>query len=851
MQDSLEQATRVSRSVAENVRKTLIGKTDQEKQEDKILADSDRIWAYLSSSRKRAEYEWWLNDQFYQGEQYVSYNFTTNRIERATNPSSNQLVINLINKTARHVVSFLNREHPQAKVLPGVEDEGAYIRAKKQEHLLDYWYNRLSLNKVSKQITLDAYKYKVGWAKVIWDRSALAPTSPYKMKSGAKSTKTYGELSVERVDTFEVWWDPMAHEVKDMRFICHALPRTLGELRANKNYMNRDKLTSDSKLAASYMKEAWIRSQTVGAAQFTPTGGSDYSTVIVRELFHQKTDPETGLTELWITVSTATGVLLRHEKWDGPNPWVMYPADVQGSLLEGGGPLRHMRSPQKALNQMNTIIQENARITGKIQMYMPRGSNINVIDDVVGSFVEYDPTPGGKPEQNQPAGLPAYMPNHIDRLEKYLDDLGGNHSASYGKSPGSKASGELVNKLQEGDSNNLTMMQDNLDDFWVNLCKTMLWTFKHNAKTDRLIRLNQQDAVGNYNFTKVAAEDVSLEDDVQVVTGSNMPYSLADKQEMFLNMWHEKAITDPKLLFKAMEMPDLDNQLGSQQLDIERALRENKMVLNGKIPPDPVKGEDHQVHMTTHAQFIRSQMFEDAPLEVKNNIMAHYDKHINLNYQLTMISNSMNVAPITRSEIFQVRAASLGEFTPQEATQFEAKFGVQSDRLQIQQRGGVTVTNPAMAEQQAQAEDLTMMEGAPVPISIADNHQVHIETHSQLTKDPRWATVPQAVQQVLTQHIKDHETAMRAQMTTPGLVPAPNYDNPNKPSVIKQSNVKPPPSPQPDITPVQTGGSPKKVSKLNLANAQPSPQPRPVGVRQIRVKGRGGAHRTPIKIKQG
>lgn len=800
-------------SVSKSFRKTFNLMSEEEKADEAVVQKADRLYDYFAKSRRKAEYEWWINDQFYQGEQNVAFNRTLGNVVRINSADSDRVIVNKIKQNARYVVMWLNRDHPQFKVMPGNMDDAAYDRAKKEEHYLDYLYDRLELNRKNKQTSLDAYKYKMGWQKIFWDQDAIAPTSPYLPTGSALSTtKSRGEVSIERIDPFELYWDPLMQDVEASRGFIHAIPRTLGDIRSNPDYKNTDFVTGDQKMANSYIKEAQIRFQTAGAIQAMPAGNDDMATAIIRECYWREWSDKDGKFIIRKVVTDTAGHLLQNIVWPLDfYPFEMYVSDVQGSPLDGGSPIRDLRSPQKALNQINTIIQTNANIMGKINWRIPRGSNVNVITDEVGQFLEFDPSPGGAPEQVTPSGLPAYIGDQRTAMSNFIDDLGGNHSASYGKSPGSKASGELVNQLQEGDSNNLMLMRDNLDDFEKRIAKKALLTFSKCAddNVDRLIRSKATDAFGKYHTISLKPSDVSTDDDINVITGSGMPYSLADKQNMFLDLFKEHVI-DAKTLIKAINLPDLDNAMNNSQADIERALKENNDLISGIVPSEPARQEDHGVHLEVHTQLVKSPEFLKASPKVKDNIDQHISAHIGLQYQLSQISNSLNVEPIKRSESYMVRTDSLDSFTPNEATQWASKFGIQSDRAEIIARGGLTVQDPATAEQQAQGEDLNMMNGKPCAVAPWDNHEVHIQTHSQLMDTAAWTTMPKLIQQLVQNHINDHIKALQTFNPMPGMLARQNYDLPLQPQVFKD---------QPQGNPVnQAAVDPENPTKRPLMN---------------------------------
>lgn len=796
--------------------------TPQEKADQEVVDRANHLFDYFQKARRKTEFEWWMADQFYMGEQYAVFNKSLGQVQRRQINTLDKVVVNKVKQNARFVVAWLNRDHPSFRVLPGVPSADAYVRAKKEEHYCDYLYDKLELNRKNKRTSLAGFKYKIGVQKILWDKDAISPTAPYGQNL---STTTRGEVMIDDVDPFEIYFDPLMQDTESSRGFIHAIPRVLGDVRNNPNYKNREKVTGDQKMASSYIREAELRLQTVGGNVALPDSDSDLATVIVREHFYRKFDQDKKKWVIQKTVTTANGVLLEDREWPlGFYPFEIFFADVQGNPLDGGSVVRDLRSPQKALNQLNSNIQENANVTAKISYRVPRGSNVNVITNEVGQFLEFDPTPGGIPEQMQPANMPAYVNTAADRMEKYIDDLGGNHNASYGRSPGSKASGELVNKLQEGDSNNLALMRDNLDDFQRRVSKKALLTFKSQSPVERMVRTKSTDPSGRYRVISLKPSDVSVDDDIVVTTGTKMPYSMADRQEFLLNMKKEGILTNDQFV-KAVNIPDLDVILNTPELDTERALDENDQLLEGKILPTPPYGEDHDTHIQVHTELVKSPEYLKAKRKVQSNIQAHLTAHIQLSYQLRQIANSLNVEPIKRSENVMVRQ-DLAQFTPSERTQFLSKVGVQSDVAQIQARGGLDVSDPESAEVQAQWEDTQMLDGKPVMISVGDNHKVHIETHMQIMESAAWKSLPVNVQQLFEAHIKQHQSAWQAVMSMPGLVPDANSAQLLMPQVSEPAGSPEPPEsvpPNPRASEVIQPKQQTNQAALNPEDATPRP----------------------------
>ena len=134
------------------------------------------------------------------------------------------------------------------------------MRAKKEKHQCDFWYDKLQLNRKGK-ISRDPAKKGVGWAKILWDENHLAPTKPFVTSDGATHYNIYGNVMFERAEPYDIYIDPVASDFGDMRHMTHAPVRTIGEIQSNKLYTNTDKLAADHKLSVDNMRQFELRQE--------------------------------------------------------------------------------------------------------------------------------------------------------------------------------------------------------------------------------------------------------------------------------------------------------------------------------------------------------------------------------------------------------------------------------------------------------------------------------------------------------------------------------------------------------------------------------------------------------------
>lgn len=770
------------------IRDLLDRRSPEEKADQQAIEETSKIWEYMKQARRRNEFEWFVNDVYYNNNQYFKYNTGTRRIQNISVEKMNdRVVINKAKQQVRGIVNFLNTEHPDIGVRPGDQADDAYLRAKKNKHLADYWYRHLKLNKTAKKVSLDGAKYGLGWVKVLWNNDALAPTRPFLDVNGDKKTASYGEIVVSRCDPFEIYPDPMAQTMSDMRYIIHAPVRTIAELKANPLYKNQDQITPDTRLAASLMKQAELRLSISNANTFQLGQSNGMDTVVVLEIFRKIYDPATKKWDIWVTTRTESGVLLRHDKWNLDEfPFACFQTDIAGMLMDSKGVIHDIKEPNRALNEMVSQVHESAKIMGKLNWLIPRGSNVNVITDEAGQFIEYDVTPGGAPRQAEAAGLPSYIMQHIGQLVAFMEDISGMHASFNGKAPFAQASGDLVNELSAGDQNNLTMMRDNYDDFFVDMFQLMFKTAKANIQVSKQYPTSTDNEFGEQRWDEITGKEISENDDVSISTGTAMPYSIAEKQQMYMNLWKEHAITDPNVLFKLLEMPDIDAAMGDDEADIERQLNEIRDIINGKEPPVPEIFENHAVHIQTIDKFGRGDAWFKLTDEQKQWLRDHRQKHTEFSIQMAQIQASMQMEPIKRSETVMLRMNKMSDTTAIERTQLLAKFGINSDAAQVQLRGGLYIQDPAQAEMQAQNEDVEMMSMRAVQVSFGDNHIVHLQTHGPildhlLAAQKAGQPVSDVITKLFQEHIKDHVNAMQATQVAPGLVPNDQVSMPNEP----------------------------------------------------------------------
>src|SRR6185437_6583217 len=102
-------------SVADKIRN--LRKDPNDKGDEEVKNHTNKIWEYLRESRRRRSYEWFINDQFYNNNQYLKYNVASRRVQAVpVEKVLDRIVINKTFQQVRGIVNFLNAEHPNVGV---------------------------------------------------------------------------------------------------------------------------------------------------------------------------------------------------------------------------------------------------------------------------------------------------------------------------------------------------------------------------------------------------------------------------------------------------------------------------------------------------------------------------------------------------------------------------------------------------------------------------------------------------------------------------------------------------------------------------------------------------------------
>lgn len=470
------------------------------------IAKLDRLWNESSDYRKTLDWRWFTYDLMVSGEQYSKWNKETQQvITPKTTDNRPKIVINKIYTTLRSVRNYTVRNRPKPEVTPYDLNEENVQEAINCNKYLDFLHDKLYLRRKLKESVWHSLKYSVGFWQVLWDEDA---------------DDGKGELAVNVVDPYDLYWDPIARNTEEARYCILAVRKSLDVLKEDPKYDKEalSRIKEDTLLAASTLKARLMQSERGSAFNNL----KDQGTVIVKE-FWLKEKQKNGTTRVRVK-TMAGGQIIRDEMTDlNKLPFFRLASDLEPLSLYGSGWVKHMVSPQKLLNKLESQVAEYNDIINRGKWVMDKGAGVRVINNENGQIIEKKR--GFDLRMEAVAPLAAAIYTQIQNASMYIEDIGGAHDASMGRIPTGAHSGRALEALQVGDSNNMSEIVENLEDFLEQVYEYMLYLASKKYQFARNIIASNESS--EKEFLRVIGEDAAQTNGgvpagTTVIRGKNM-----------------------------------------------------------------------------------------------------------------------------------------------------------------------------------------------------------------------------------------------------------------------------------------------------------------------------------------
>ena len=434
-------------------------KSKDEVEKEPIVAKYLQLFTSYQSIRFRYTRQWYINDNFFDGNHFIFFRKSTGTIDRVSPPKGT--VYRSIPKASKQIEAIQNlvlANDPRWMIYPvadssgKVDDVGMKSARRVAHYLVDKFDEQGMLLKTA-EIVLYAFK------------------APYSVFEIAHDEDKF--VDVRTWDAYDIIFDTTVKDIEESPVVIKLVRRTPSDLKANDSYSNTETLTVDPKLSLEPMKDLRLTEKHGGVG----SDDEDIGGVNVMECWakvkltaEKIIEIKAGYDYKWMKDKKVGAVImrlttiaqernLRDEYIDRPDyPFVVY-KPKSGSFLQPAW-IERFISQNKSLDMFVSNIEAYTALMVKGRWLKNKLSNVTRISNEHGDFIEYDVTP---PEQAKMQPIPAYVFQHISNLEKWIEEQGVS-TASMGRIPRGVRAYRAIESLKQSDMANLGVAMKSLED---------------------------------------------------------------------------------------------------------------------------------------------------------------------------------------------------------------------------------------------------------------------------------------------------------------------------------------------------------------------------------------------------
>ena len=552
------------------------GKKDLKNDQAPDLSVLNGWYQFTKDIWRTKRWDFFVIDQFVKGNHNISGDPVDNTIVINNSVDDIAYPTNKIFANFRAARSFVTRHKPKVEVTPTEFDDASKTYARRANALL-MRDNRLNnYRKINKDWAYYGVKYGVGYRQIGYDKE--------------------NQVAVRwTVDPFDLGIGAQTGKFEDAPFIIKSIVRTVGYW--NNKYPDCH-VVPDNLAAADEYKQLAMQIE-------NPASGSvplrdDEQTAIGHECWYRVFKPNKLGGYINKCLFTSSEVLSFAETPYKEYPFIAYESDVAPNEPYPEGHLKHQIAPQRLYNLLSNQMLEYNYLVNRGRYQVPKGAGFEVIKAKEGQIIRYNQ--GKRIESIAPPPINPSLQWQIQKADDDMQLIGAYNDASYGKMPSANASGDLVEALQTGDSNNLLELRENFEDalsLEAQQILTMYSLFEDKGliiedeikkdKVDRFAVVGDKAYGGtgekyysNDNGEYLDYIKITDENNVKVSVTSELGETKAARLNILMKL-AEAGVIPGKTILDHLEFPDTDDIL---QRVAEEAVGETALGVLGQ-PPQP------------------------------------------------------------------------------------------------------------------------------------------------------------------------------------------------------------------------------------------------------------------------
>lgn len=586
----------------------------------------------------------YATEAFYKGQIHVTYDRVTRTVKETPIAPENVYNIPKIRTIVRAIKVRLTKNDPRWHVSNAAGDATKEERIAAEKYLRDCYVDLHIKDKLKAVIQHSALK-TLGWAYVTWEEGENKP-----------------DVLIE--DPFAVFTSPdgrLEGPVFVGRYMIRAVRRSLDQIKTDPRYKDGEfketvaNLTADRRQAADHYKDQMLASE-----YRVPVDDKDGGAILY-ELYCFDNDnelggntdnkekpssiPYNGVRLRRITFVGETDMWVINDEWlpDKKFPLIAYVMESDAGSLYHQSWSYPLIDLNKALNAGYSNRADWFEKFARGRYIVRKGSRMTAINNRNGQIIEYDTQ---RPEFLQPPSLPESSEVHISETERYMEDVGGAHADAMGRASSKYQSGRTTASVIAADMENQGEPVDRLASFLQEISYRILelasqYMALHRKNGATLVGAEVAQNAEEITRSTIPGDVLRVKpiDGIQVEIIPGSAFSDIQVREDLMEMKKNGVAIPDDMIIEAYKLGNSaeiiqrfhDEQQAKQEaadgqdaVEAKQAGLENKKLAAGaRIVPQ--EGENHQVHLAIHGQFLSSLPPDAKEIGALSNHMRQHE----------------------------------------------------------------------------------------------------------------------------------------------------------------------------------------------------------------------------------
>ncbi len=587
---------------------------------DGVHSAADVLQMYEAGTKatRSQGYNYWLNDAYVAGDQWLHHNPVTDSIESVPSEADRlQITVNHMWPASRTIIAKAVQNPLQFYVPPTGADDATMKGARTAESILIDLHREHDWEGIREDAHWAAWKGGTSVIRIVWDASAGTPLG---MSEDGRQYGT-GDTVEDVLNITDFVIEPGARDAEKARWWIVRIGLPPKQVQAM--FDLKDEPAPDAQAQATPFQRT-----VSGLGGKDDSRQADIPLTAVYTLYKRPTEDD----KKGAVVNVVGNVVVETTEWPFPFKDRLNFVSIRETRRDGTWigetVLKGGRSIQNGINHAWSNILEHLKLCGNARLAVPE-SMMDTIDQLTDLPAEIIPFPdqlggGNKMDYLSPPQLPTWVLEAPDRLKNEMDDLLGVHEVSRGDAPGRVESGLAISILVEQDATPIGRFIKETATAFGRLATMALQLYEAKVKETRtaVVKTPGQPARQHKWTGKALKGQVQAEVPIDAIK----PRNAAADQAMADGMMQMGLITTPEEYSKIARMPFDRDMLEALSPDVAKARRENASMDLGEVCV-PEKFDDHVTHIAEHLTMMKSAEWDLMSDETRDIFRKHNQAH--------------------------------------------------------------------------------------------------------------------------------------------------------------------------------------------------------------------------------